>query len=369
MTGTSPISMLHMFPSFSIGGQQMRLAQLTHGLGPDFHHEILSFDGDVSASTLFDGAVCVEKFKLAKSSVLSLSNFLALRTRLKTSKANIICTYNWGALEAALANRLGPRRPHIHFEDGFGPDESVHSQKTRRVMFRRLALGKSLVVTPSQTLYGVALERWRLPESHVVYIPNGVDVDRFQPQPSAQSGKVIIGTVGALRTEKNQRRLIQCFDAAGLGDEARLEIVGDGPERDALGKTAVSGNASHRIKFCGSTSLPEKSYLGFDVFALSSDTEQMPLSLLEAMATGLPVVATDVGDIKSMVATDNEPFIVPLGDDDAYAKALAILTGDAELRARLGQANRARALQEFSEDKMINAHETLYREVLGGANV
>ena len=108
------------------------------------------------------------------------------------------------------------------------------------------------------------------------------------------------------------------------------------------------------MRFTGHLDDPAALYRGLDVFALSSDTEQMPLSVIEAMASGLPVAATDVGDVAAMVAAENQAFVTPV-EDAALAEAIVALARDAALRARVGAANRAKAAAEFGQAAMTAA--------------
>ena len=121
----------------------------------------------------------------------------------------------------------------------------------------------------------------------------------------------VIGTVAALREEKNISRLMHAFAMLPAG---RLVIVGDGPQRPALEALAASLGVAERVCFAGHHLDTAAFYAQFDIFALSSDTEQMPLSVIEAMASGLPVVSTDVGDVRLMVASENIPFVTGLDD-------------------------------------------------------
>ncbi|MFV0643997.1 MAG: glycosyltransferase family 4 protein, partial [Sphingomonadaceae bacterium] len=100
-------------------------------------------------------------------------------------------------------------------------------------------------------------------------------------------------------------------------------------------------------------------------FALSSDSEQFPLSMLEAMAAGVPAISTDVGDVREMVVKDNLPFVTPVEDEAAYSAALQTLAGDAALRAALGAANREKAQARFDEKEMIAAYSRLYASAMG----
>jgi len=359
---TSPL-LVHVFPSFARGGQQMRLASLVRGLEGAFRHRIVSLDGDTSAADAFPaGSIEVERFAARKSPGLSPSTIRGLARRI--SGADVLCTYNFGALEAAIANRVGPKLPHIHFEDGFGPDEALSRQKLKRVFLRRAVLGKSLVVVPSRGLERLAVETWRLKRANVRRIVNGVDVARFAGAPRRREAgtPVIVGSLGALRPEKNYARLIRAFEAAVSGAAARLVIYGEGPEREAL--SALAARTSGAVELRGETRTPEAAYTELDIFALSSDTEQAPLSLMEAMAAGLPAAATDVGDVRGMVAEENREFVTAPGDEDALAGALARLIGDADLRARLSAANAEKARGDFGLERMIADYRALFLEAL-----
>jgi len=244
-------------------------------------------------------------------------------------------------------------------EDGFGPEERAR-QLPRRVLARRLLLRRATVVLPSRLLWRIATETWRLPKSSVRLLPNGIDVGRFaNASPRKGVHPVVIGTVAALRPEKNIGRLIRAVARLRSVTPARLVIVGDGPERAALQALAAAEGVGAQVEFAGHRADPAPFYAGFDIFALSSDTEQMPLSVLEAMASGLPVVTTDVGDVADMLDAANRPYVVAR-DDGALADALACLAAQGDLRTALGAANRARAKAEFAETNMIAAWRDLF---------
>ena len=132
----------------------------------------------------------------------------------------------------------------------------------------------------------------------------------FRPGASgARDGVPVIGTVAALREEKDLGRLIRAFAITSSQTPARLVIVGDGPERAGLEQLVARLDVGDRVSFTGHRDDTPSLYSGFDLFALTSDTEQMPMSVIEAMASGLPVVSTDVGDVRAMLAPENAGFI------------------------------------------------------------
>jgi L-malate glycosyltransferase len=368
--------LVHVFPSFSVGGQQIRFVTLANARADDYRHTVLAMDRDLACRDLLDPAVDCRSVPLnaRKTRGLSLDNLLRFRRMLARLHPDLLVTYNWGAVEWGLANRWRPLCPHLHFEDGFGPDEANGRQLRRRVLFRRLALtGPTRVVVPSQTLRRIALDVWRLAPSRVDYIPNGIDCDRFArlPDPAAaarldlQADEFVIGTIGALRPEKNFGRLIRAVAALSSRHRIRLVMVGGGPERQALEAVARDCAIADRVLFAGPIDRPEGVIGLFDLFALSSDTEQMPYTVLEAMAAGLPIVATDVGDIKSMVAAENQPLIVRRDDEERYVQALEDLLLNPDLRRQIGAANRQRARAAFDQKAMVATYDALFSGMIG----
>ncbi|MEJ0015012.1 MAG: glycosyltransferase [Acetobacteraceae bacterium] len=355
MSGRPPL-LLHVFSTFAVGGPQMRFVALAGALGLRYRHVVIAMDGVYAcADRLPPGLdLSCEPIDVAKGG--TLGNVRRFRDRLRAIAPDLLVTYNWGAIEWAMANI--PRRVrHLHVEDGFGPEERAR-QLPRRVWTRRLVLARSTIVVPSRTLLRIATETWRLSPRRVHYIPNGIDLARFAGAHEA-AAEPVVGTVAALRAEKNLGRLLRAFRLLPETLPARLVIAGDGPERTGLERLAGDLGLASRVEFTGYVADPAPLYRRFDLVALSSDTEQMPLSVIEAMAAGLPVAATDVGDIAAMVAKENLAFVTP-PDDAALAEALAALLRDPDLRARVGAANRAKAAAEFALDTMVGAWRRMF---------
>ncbi|MGI9436759.1 MAG: glycosyltransferase family 4 protein, partial [Geminicoccaceae bacterium] len=287
-------------------------------------------------------------------------------------RPKVLLTYNWGSIEAALANRLAPLCPHLHFEDGFGLDEASGRQLPRRVWARRLALsGKSTIVVPSKTLLDVARSRWRFRSKRLRYIPNGIDCERFAAlntdgvQPlRKRANEILIGTVSSLRPEKNLGRLLRVFATLMSEQPLRLVIACDGPERGSLEALAARLDIEDRVVFAGRQQAPEAMLGQLDIFALTSDTEQMPYCLIEAMATGLPAVVTDVGDVRSMLPPANQAMITAPSDEAALADRLSRLIEQPEQRIRLGELNRDHAQRHFDRDVMLNSYIDLFANLL-----
>ncbi|MFM7297414.1 MAG: glycosyltransferase, partial [Planctomycetota bacterium] len=173
---------------------------------------------------------------------------------------------------------------------------------------------------------------------------------------------LVVGAVGHLRPEKNLTRLLGAVASCARSHDVHALLLGDGPERAKLETLARSAELSGRVHFAGYQADPRAHYRAMDLFALTSDTEQMPLALLEAMASALPVVATDVGDVAAMLPDEARQQVVALGPEceAKLAGALQRLAVDAPLRARLGDLGRARIAERFSFAAMAARYETLY---------
>jgi glycosyltransferase involved in cell wall biosynthesis len=353
-----PPLLLHAFSSFAVGGAQVRFAAIANRYPGAWRHAIVAMDGNLECRERLspDVEVSFPEIDIRKGD--TLGNVRRFRRVLRELRPHALVSGNWGAIEWAIANAW-PVVRHIHTEDGFGPDEGGRRQLPRRVLMRRIFLRRSTVVLPSRTLWRLATEVWRLDPARLLYIPNGIDLARFAAPAAADREEPVIGCVAALRAEKNLPRLLRAFRLVTEEIPARLVIVGDGPERAKLEALAGTLGIGERVRFTGHVAEPQQLYRGFDIFALSSDTEQMPMTVLEAMAAGLPVAATDVGDIKDMLAAGNRDFITP-PDDAALAGALVSLLRQPALRRAVGAANRTRAERDYDQEAMFRAWRALF---------
>jgi glycosyltransferase involved in cell wall biosynthesis len=359
-------TLLHVLPSFAIGGVQVRLARVINALGDRYRHRILALDSNRTATALLDSALDTRADQVPREKRGLAATLFALRHRIIAASPDLLLTYNWGAIEWALANSVFGLCRHIHFEDGFGPEET-DKRLWRRSMLRRLALTRtSTIVVPSRNLEGIAQHEWHLPTTRMRYIPNGIDADAFAaprdgaPLFARSTDEVIIGTVAPLRPEKNVARLVRVFARLDARQPTRLAIAGGGAQRDEIEALAHGLGLADRVIFLGSVAEPQRALALFDIFALSSDTEQMPMSVLEAMAVGLPVASVDVGDVKTMLTPENRPHVVAKADEQAFARALEALIAAPSLRAELGALNRAHVRQHYSWETMVDEYDRVF---------
>lgn len=351
---------------FETGGAEMRLVRLANALQGEFRHWILPISGRASASARLGPGV---EWEIVDAPLRTTPP--AFARLIASLRPALVQTYNWGAFDAAVGAVLA-RFPLIHTEDGFGADEAA-GPKRRRVWARRLVLPFARrVAVPSHTLERIALETYWLPRQKVVRIPNGVDCYVFRPgrndvlrrELGVGGDEFVAGTVGHLRPEKNYGFLLRAFAQAAI-PRSRLIIAGEGPEREPLKKLAAELGLEGRVLFPGVVD-PAPWYRMFDLFVMSSLTEQMPLALLEAMATGLPALCTDAGDSREMLDPAGLPAIVGRGDFEAYVRALRQWAVLPELRREAGARNRERAAREYSLERMVERWRALYRECLSG---
>jgi len=350
-----PPLILHVFSSFAVGGVQARFAAIVNRFGHRWRHAIVAMDGDLSCRERLSPELELEFPMVDVRKGDTIGNVWRFRRALHGLRPNLLVTSNWGTIEWSMANLI-PIVRQVHIEDGFGPDD-CGGRLPRRVRMRRMLLRNRIVVLPSRTLWTIATRIWRLDPKRLRYVANGIDLARFAVplRPAAHAGEVpVIGTVAALRPEKNIGRLLRAFALATAVLPARLVVAGDGPERASLEILARKLRIADRVRFAGHVAEPAALYKELDLFAMSSDTEQMPLSLLEAMAAGLPVASTDVGDIRSMLAADNGRYVTAC-DDAALAGSLRMLLDQGALRQALGTANRAKAENDFGQARMFEA--------------
>jgi glycosyltransferase involved in cell wall biosynthesis len=184
------------------------------------------------------------------------------------------------------------------------------------------------------------------------------------PRVVKQKGELWVGTLAGLRREKNLPALVRAV--RGLPEPWQLVIAGEGPERAAILAEAEACGLEHRVHLPGFIAEPSRAVGLFDLFALSSRSEQFPIAVVEAMAAGLPIAAPRVGDVAAMVASENGPYLSAPGDEAGLAQSISQLAADPALRSRVGEANRAKARAEFDEARMIERYRAFYRGLIGG---
>jgi glycosyltransferase involved in cell wall biosynthesis len=226
------------------------------------------------------------------------------------------------------------------------------------------------VVCVSQQVADFVVNHIGIPKDKIVVIPNSTiipDLERLPSKRQARTGlglpldRVLVGTVARLDPVKRLDVLLRALTS--LPDTYAV-IVGGGPERAGLAALSEDLRLTDRVHFAGQQENVWPWLAALDVFALSSDWEGMPNALLEAMAAGLPAIATAVGGTPEVVVDGVTGLLVPPHDPTALAEAIRRLLDDPNLGQRMGQAGRERVLQHFSVEQMVERTQTLYEQLL-----
>lgn len=362
------VRVLHVFPTFAYGGVSLRVVDVANRLPGGYEHLCIALDGRTEAAQKLSPGTSWTCVDLPGSTRRWPGPVVEAVAAIRQAAPDLLCTYNWGAMDWALANTLGPRLPHVHFESGFGREE-VSRTLRRRDLYRRLALrGAVALVVPSQVLATLAGRKKWIAGDRIRHVVNGVDLDFFRPPNGPdrrQGGDPVVATVTPLRPEKGLDRLIRLFARVAERVPARLVVCGDGPERASLDTLRRELNLGDRVTFVGQQADVRPVLHECQVFAMSSHTEQMPNALLQAMGCARPVVAFDAGDIAAMVPAAQRPYVVDQSDDAGFVTGLVELLSDPSAPVALGAANRRRAEAAYDIADMVAAYDRLYRTATG----
>jgi glycosyltransferase involved in cell wall biosynthesis len=288
---------------------------------------------------------------------------------LRQRGTQLVHTHNRMALiYGAPAARLA-RAVVVHTKHGNNPKGGT------RLLAGNLA-GKVVhaFVAVSPETAAFARKRREVDERRLLVIPNGVELGRFHPAPAGRervrkelgiAGDAwLIGRVGRIAVEMNHALLVRAA-APLLGDRTQLVIAGDGQLMPALTELVGSLGVARFVHLLGARRDVPEILNALDSFVLSSDTEGLPLVVLEAMATGLPVISTRIGGVPDVLDEGQTGFLVPAGDEQALRDRMAQLRADPAASRAVGDRARAAAIERFSAERMQRDYLELYARVLG----
>ena len=293
---------------------------------------------------------------------------MRLRRLVKDRRITVLHSHNFSAwLYSAFAARSVGGICHVHTEHS-----GVEPSRRRYFAERWLSRITNHVIAVSNHVYEVMIRDIGISTSRARLIHNGVNTDRFAPNTKVRAQArgtlgfteedFVVGIVARLAPIKNHSLLLCAFASFGIDLPLRkkLLIVGDGAERSKLEDLSRQLGINGITHFAGDRRDTEVLLNTMDVYVLSSQSEGMNLTLLEAMSSGLPVVATAVGGNVEIVQHEISGFTVSLNDPEAMGQRLHQLAGDRQLRDRMGTAGREFALKRFNEKTMMDQYLTLY---------
>ncbi|MBF0188950.1 MAG: TIGR03088 family PEP-CTERM/XrtA system glycosyltransferase [Magnetococcales bacterium] len=364
------VTIAHVVHRFGMGGLENVLVSLVDHLPSErFAHVVIALTEDERGRESFRHSD-VEVIALHKREGKDLGVWWRMFTTLRRVKPDILHTCNIATLEMVVPAWLAGVSRRLHAEHGRDIYDLDGSNRKYRLFRRLLSPWVECFIPVSRDLERWLVEDVGIDRSHVKPIVNGVDPDRFQPVSSGlergSRDAYSIVSVGRLSAVKDQIGLIRGFDRmmALLPEERRvcvsLTIVGEGPERSALEERRDRSPNCAQITLAGARDDVPEVMRRCHLFVLSSLAEGTPLTVLEAMACGLPVVATAVGGVPDLVHSGKTGQLVPPGDPERLAAALVSYVQDGEKSQRHGEAARKRVEQTFDLNLTIRKYQDLF---------
>ena len=368
-----PMRILHVVPSFGQGGMEKIICTLVNST-LDFDHIILPLDQQTDAHRWIKGNK-TQYIEFEKSEDRG-QFFRALYRVLKKIRPDLLMTYNWGATDGIWLGRLAGISRVIHSEHGFNVDEGKTTNWKRdavRCFLYRLA---SRLIVVSRELETLLRRKYLLRASHITRIPNGIDTSYYAPDPvdrqrirktlGFEDNNVVVGFSGRLDPIKNLGFLLSIFTyCIREHPYLRLLIVGDGPERRRLETLCQENKLQNHVVFTGQQEIVLSFLRAMDIFLLTSLREQMPMTVLEAMAVGIPVVATKVGEVPYIIDHGVNGYIhevdAPMEEFVQSVSALRVQP----TRTRMGEVARQKIVNHFQEQCMVQRYEAVIQGLSG----
>lgn len=384
MDGPAPrrLKIAQVVTRMDVGGVPDHVMTLARGLAPDHDVTVVCNGIDPGHAAALGAAgvgVAHIDFRRLLHPIRDVGAFLRLLNLLRTQRFDVVHTHmSKAALVGGVAGRAARAPAIVNTAHNLG--FLAVPQKALRALFwvyDRLLFAATAhrIVTVSDRVREGAVKGGIAPAGKVVAIHNGVLGARFEiSAPEARARRVALGVadgaplvlaVARLVWFKGLDALVEATPALlARHPEARVVIVGGGPLREKLEAQARALGVERAVIFTGERSDVPELLAAADIFVLPSVSEGLPISILEAMTAGKPVVATSVGGIPELIVDGETGLLTPARDAGSLAEALIRLAGDPELRARMGAAGKARAQIEFSPGRMVERTAALYREIL-----
>lgn len=363
--------------SLGIGGAEVLAAQIARRLSDRYHFVFACLDelGSFGEQLRQDG-FAVEV--IGREPGIDWRCGLRLGTFLKQNRAAVVHAHQYTPFFQSLLSRLSYRRPPIVFTE-HGRHYPDH-RSTKRVVFNRSLLRRDdRLIGVGQSVCDALIQNEGLPAKRVELIYNGIDLQAYRQahnnavwrsevrqELGLTEDEFIVLQVARLNPLKDHQTALRAIARLKQqGVRARLALAGDGETRPALERFVQDHGLTSRVLFLGARRDVPRLMAAADVFLLSSISEGIPLTLIEAMTTGLPVVSTNVGGTAEVVVDGETGLLAKAQDDESLAQHIRFLHDDVWQRRTMGQAGAARAAQLFSLDRMLDQYTQVYNELLG----
>jgi sugar transferase (PEP-CTERM/EpsH1 system associated) len=382
---TERLRVLHIVSHLGMGGTEHGVLKVMKGLGEyEFEHRICAvraIDADFAARMDVAGRT----YSAGSGRPGFQFPMFRLRRIMKQFRPHIVHTRNFGALEAIPAAMLAGVPATVHSEHGYELEILRGLPFRRRMLCRAFYAMADAVFTVTNDLGKYHSEQSGLPVEKFRVLYNGVNTETFLPRPEVSvrrkselgipAERLVLGTVGRLVPIKDQRTLLRAAELlVRQNANVHVLVVGAGPELANLqAQVAASAELPGRVTFSGASDRVAELLGAMDIFVLSSICEGMSNTIIEAMASGLPVVATRAGGNPELVKEDHTGCLFDPGDVRRLSELILRFTEDPDLRREFGRAARCRAVELFSLTGMIHRYRSLYvdlaarRGVLQGA--
>lgn len=374
-----PPLIVHVIYSLGVGGLENGLVNLINNMPRDrYRHAIVCLHGFTDFAKRIQGSD-VPIYSLDKKPGKDPGLYVRLGRLLRQLKPDIVHTRNLAALEGQVVAAIAVSARRVHGEHGREVDVAGLNMKYN-LLRRMIRPFVHRYITVSRDLEQWLIDRIGVEPSRIRQIYNGVDSQKFRPWREedsvpqwetkfANDQHVIIGSVGRMAPVKDHQTLARAFimliqQHPQLRETARLVIVGDGPCRENCAQLLAEAGLSDCAFLMGERNDVAELMRAMDIFVLPSLGEGISNTILEAMATGLPVLATQVGGNPELVQASVTGRLVPADTPQAMAQALFDYVCDAQLRNSHGSAGRAIIERQYSLPAMVNEYMQTYDMVL-----
>jgi sugar transferase (PEP-CTERM/EpsH1 system associated) len=359
---------VQVIPSLRMGGLENVALRLVEHLAPVSEQVAVTPAGTGPLATRFPAGVSV--FPLGETHPPDRWNTLRMARLFRKLRPDIVHTRNWTCIDAIIGARLAGVPVVIQGEHGREAADPEGRNRRRQQVRRLLSPFVTEFVTVSRDLARWLIEEVRVPARKVRTIYNGVDTERYAPGDRAGARQAlgippdwtVAGTVGRLDPVKDQAGLIRAFAQTANQGKSVLVIAGDGPSRRHLLAMVSELALGDRVRLLGERDDVPLILRALDVFVLSSIGEGISNAILEAMATGLPVIATRVGGNIELVRDGLTGRLIEPRRPEPLAEALTAYFDDPVLARAHGAAGRERAAGKFGLERMLAGYTALYRQ-------